>query len=170
MKTCIDKHEFTKRFLDGKSKYYRTAFCYVKNEHDALDIIGETAYKGLQKLHTLKEPSYFDTWIIRIIINTSIDFLRKNGRYQTHDDSVLEFMPSENNSLSVEASLDLYDALECLNEKDKTCVMLKYFEEYTFSEISQILCEPQPTIKSRLYRSLKKMREFLEGGETYEYR
>lgn len=45
-------------------------------------------------------------------------------------------------------------------------MILRYFEEYTFPEISAVLQEPEPTVKSRLYRALRKMRAFLEKGDT----
>lgn len=53
----------------------------MKNEHDALDIIGEATYKGLKELHTLKQPEYFDTWMTRIVINAAIDYIRKNTSF-----------------------------------------------------------------------------------------
>ena len=59
-KSCMDKNQFAKRLQEQKSKYYRMAYSYVKNEHDALDIIGEASYKGLKEPHTLKQPEYFD--------------------------------------------------------------------------------------------------------------
>lgn len=55
-KSCMDKNQFAKRLQDQKTKYYRVAYSYVKNEHDALDIIGEATYKGLKDLHTLQQP------------------------------------------------------------------------------------------------------------------
>lgn len=45
-KSCMDKNQFAKRLQDQKTKYYRVASSYVKNEHDALDIIGEATIKA----------------------------------------------------------------------------------------------------------------------------
>ena len=87
-KSCMDKNQFAKRLQDQKTKYYRVAYSYVKNEHDAL------------------------------------------------------------------------------SERDRACVLLRYFEEYSFVKIAEILQEPEPTVKSRIYRALGKMREFIEEGRT----
>lgn len=163
-KTCLSKEQFASLLQTKKQKLYRMAFCYVKNEQDALDIVGEAVYKGLQSLTTLREPEYFDTWMTRIVINTAIDFLRKNSRCSVCEDAILELMPVEENSLDPESSLDLYTALDALGQRDKTCVILKYFEGYTFQEIAGLLNEPEATVKSRLYRSLAKMRTQLEKG------
>ena len=117
----MDKNQFAKRLQDQKTRYYRVAYSYVKNEHDALDIIGEATYKGLKDLHTLQQP---------------------------------------------EDSMDLFEALDALSERDRACVLLRYFEEYSFVKIAEILQEPEPTVKSRIYRALGKMREFIEEGRT----
>lgn len=162
--SCIDKYQFAQRLQNGKQKYYRMAYSYVKNEHDALDIVGEATYKGLKDLHTLRKIEYFDTWMTRIVINAAIDFLRKNSHCTTCEDSVLEIVAVSEQTLMPEDSLDLYAALDTLTDKDRSCVILRYFEEYAFGEIAVILQEPEATVKSRLYRALRKMRSTLEKG------
>ena len=57
---------------------------------------------------------------------------------------------------------DLRKALDALPKEDKAVVMLRYFEELKLEEISQILQENVSTVKSRLYRSIKKLRLSLE--------
>lgn len=79
---------------------------------------------------------------------------------------MLETAAVPERDLVPEDSLDLFQALDTLSERDRTCVILRYFEEYTFPEISAVLQEPEPTVKSRLYRALRKMRAFLEKGDT----
>lgn len=77
------------------------------------------------------------------------------------EDDALEIIPAPEDGLIPEDSLDLYQALDSLPEKDRACVTLRYFEECSFIKISQILQEPESTIKSRLYRALGKMRKVL---------
>lgn len=62
----------------SRDKLYRFAYCYVKNEDDALDILSEAVYKGYISFHKLRDEKYFETWMIRIIINCANDFLKKN--------------------------------------------------------------------------------------------
>ena len=57
------------------------------------------------------------------------------------------------------SNIDLQKALDALPEKDKAVIILKYFEEKTFEEMSAILGENSNTLKSRLYRSIRKLRE-----------
>ena len=157
----ISKARFAQAFQSKKEKYYRIAYSFVKNEHDALDIVGEAAYRGLKNL-----PETLDTWITRIVINAAIDLIRGRARLVICEDAVLETAAVPERDLVPEDSLDLFQALDALSERDRTCVILRYFEEYTFPEISAVLQEPEPTVKSRLYRALRKMRAFLEKGDT----
>ena len=160
----MNKNTYAQRLQAGREKYYRMAWCYVKNEHEALDIVGEAAYKGLMKLHSLKNPEFFDTWMTRIVINAALDYLRKSKRTDPYDDEVLSVIPASENGPAVEDTLDLYAALDCLSERDKTCIVLKYFEEYTFAEIAKMTEETEAAVKSRIYRSLAKMRGYLQKG------
>lgn len=162
----MDKLHFAQELQARKGKYYRIAYSYVKNEHDALDIVGEATYKGLRTLGTLREADYFDTWMTRIVINAAIDFTRSRSRVTLCEEPALEFLAVPEEELTPEDSMDLYKALDALSEKDRICVTLRYFEEQTFVQIAEILQEPETTVKSRLYRALRKMRGFLEKGAS----
>lgn len=158
----MDKFRFARELQSRKEKYYRIAYSYVKNEHDALDIVGEAAYKGLRTLGTLRQPDYFDTWMTRIVINAAIDFTRSRSRVTLCEEPALEVLSAPEEDLTPEDSMDLYKALDALSEKDR----MRYFEEQSFVQIAEILQEPETTVKSRLYRALRKMRGFLEKGAS----
>lgn len=142
--------------LNNYKKYYKVAFAYVHNETDAMDIIQESAYKAILKSNTLKNPKYEDTWIYRIIINKAKNFLNKNKKVTEYLDNV---------NLKIEdnyCDIDLKKALQLLEEPDKSIIILKYFEELKFEQISDILNLNINTIKSKLYRGLKKLQAFME--------
>ncbi len=87
----MDKHDYAGRLQTDRARYYhRIAYSYVKNRQDALYIVGEAAYKGLEKLQTLKTPELFRTWMTRIVVNCAIDFIRKNSRVVSLDDAAPE--------------------------------------------------------------------------------
>ena len=165
VKTDMDKHAFAGQLQADRARYYRIAYSYVKNEQDALDIVSEAAYRGLRDLRSLRSPEFFRTWMTRIVVNCAIDFLRKDSRLVSLDDSAPEPVEVADTALQCEDTLDLYDALDVLTDRDKTCVTLRFFEQYSFVEIARILGEPETTVKTRVYRALKKMRAYLEKGE-----
>lgn len=148
--------------MDNYDKYYRLALSYVHNEDDAGDIVQNGAYKAILKSGSLKNPDYASTWIYRIMLNEIFNFYRERQSVS------LEEMEQERNVLSVEdtyENFDLRKALDGLEKEDKAVVELRYFEDMKLEEISEILNENVNTVKSRLYRSLKKLRVKLSGQE-----
>ena len=148
--------------LDNYDKYYRLAFSYMKNEEDALDVVQESAYKVMKGCRNVKQPEYLGSWIYRIVINTSLDFLRK----QKHE-TATEEMPD----IGVEdyyQDWDLRDILNRLSEQERTIIILRYFEEEKLEDIARIVGENINTVKTRLYRTLKKMKIELEAEAVFE--
>lgn len=145
-----------------KDKLYRYAFCYVKNEHDALEIVSETIYKAYLSYHKVKHKKYFETWITRILINTALDYLRKGKKIITMD--VMPEQAVEEAPVSMEEKYDLYEALNELAEENKAFICLKYFEDKSFREIADIYQIPEGTVKTKVYRILKDLRSKLEKG------
>lgn len=146
--------------LEGYEKYYRLAYSYVKNEQDALDVVQESAYRVIRDCKKLKEEKYLSTWIYRIVINASIDLLRKEKREGMSLDEVE--IPYEDH-YKEDDPLELLSALE---ETDRAIVILKYFEGWKLEEIAQALEMNLNTVKARLYRALKKLKIALEPEIT----
>lgn len=163
MKT-VDKEELIHRCLvDQYEKYYRIAYSYTFNEQDAMDVVQESAYKAILKSDRLKQPEYADTWICRIVMNEAVRFLEKNRR-NTVDIDALPEMGEEARTEDV----DLKDALNRLDEKDRAIVVLRYFEEEKLETIGQILELNTNTVKSRLYRAVEKLKQHMtNGGAEY---
>lgn len=152
--------EAEKVLLKNYESYYRLAYSYAKNEQDALDIVQESAYRVIKECRKLREATYLSTWIYRIVINASIDFLRKQNRESMSLDEVE--IPHEDH-YNEDDPLALLNSLE---EKDRTIVILKYIEEWKLEEIAEILEMNVSTVKARLYRALKKLRIVLEPEVT----
>ena len=72
-----------------KERLYRTAFAYVKNEEQALDVVQETVYKAYVSIEKLKNPEYFNTWITRILINNALTVIKKNSKIVYLDNNEL---------------------------------------------------------------------------------
>ena len=118
--------------LANYEKYYRLALSYSRNEADACDIVQEAAYKAILKCESLKNIEYADTWIYRIVINEAYTFLKKRRTEENLDEI-------EEKNISAEdayENLDLKQALERLDEKDRTIVVLRFFEDRRLDEIA----------------------------------
>lgn len=157
-----DDKAFSELINMNKEKLYKTAYIYVKNEQDALDILSDTIYKAYLNLNKLKNPQFFNTWIVRILITTAADKAKNNRKILYIDD--YEQVKSEeihnmnNSDFNIPKNLDLYNAIDKLDTKYKNVVILRYFQDMTISQIAKILNYPEGTVKSYLFRALKKLK------------
>ncbi len=149
-----------------KEYLYKMAFCYVKDEQKALDLLGECTYKGLMKITSLKNPAFFKTWITTIIVNLAIDYLKKDNNIIYLEESDLAL--SSNPKLPLEMKIDLYDAIDQLTPHYKSIIILRYFHDLGIEEVSQIMNMPNNTIKSYLYRAKQQLRQILKEESGHE--
>ncbi len=143
--------------LKNYDRYYRLAYSYVHNDADACDIVQNGAYKSILKAETLQKKEYAATWVYRIMLNEIFTFCKK--------DELLTFgeIPIEEGKEDTYENVDLKAALDKLSPEEKALVELRYYEDLKLEEIAEILNENVSTVKSRLYRCMKKLRIELEA-------
>ncbi len=143
--------------LEQYDHYYRLAYSYVGQETDAYDIVQNSAYKALKNAHSLRNPQFVKTWVYRIVLNEIFATLK--GKKADSYERLQEQLGNEVESLeNLYEGIDLKVAIDGLSEQEKAIILLKYFEGFKLEEISDILDENVNTVKSRLYRSMKKLR------------
>ena len=142
--------------LSNYDQYYRLAYSYVHNDADAGDIVQNGAYKTIKNSGELQKEEYASTWLYRIMLN---EIFRLCGQKRTEE------LPADAEEVQTEdcyEDIDLKRALFELPDEERIIVELKYFEDMKLDDIATILNENVNTIKTRLYRSLKKLRIRLE--------
>lgn len=154
-----DEKAFEELIKTEKNKLFRMAFLYVKNEDNALDIVQDTIYKAFISIKQLKEPDYFSTWITKILINTALDFIKKNKRMIPISE-VERF--EGNQDITIETSLDLVEAIKRLEDQYKTVIILRYYKDLSIKQIGELLECPEGTIKTRLHRAIKQLKSDLK--------
>ncbi|WP_211746183.1 sigma-70 family RNA polymerase sigma factor [Paenibacillus sp. Marseille-Q4541] len=159
------EQQFSEKIEIIREKLYRVAYCYVKNEQEALDIVSEAVYKGYLAYGKMQSIQYFDTWMSRIVINSSIDHIRRNKRITYLEDQSQDFVAAEK-AVTLEDKMDLYDALDRLVPEEKTYIILKYFVNLPFREMADVLSLSENTVKTRFYRIIKKLKSYLIEGEV----
>lgn len=157
---------FLKIFQQYEEDIYRMAFLYVKNQEDALDVVQEVAYQSFKKIHTLKKPEYFKTWLMKITINCAINIVKKNMKVIQLIPEFEEFVGSDDEDIPL--SLTLQNLIDTLQEDEKSIVLLRYYQNFTFKEISEVLEIPLGTAKSVLYRALDKLRKEFKEADICE--
>ncbi len=152
----MDKEEFSKRVLAAEASLYRVSKGILINEADCEDAVQNAILKAYMKRNSLKEVSFFKTWLIRILINECYQFLRRKKQEVSYDDCILEERTEQ-----VQYP-ELYDAIKRLDIKHRMPIILCYIEGYSVNEIAGILRIPSGTVKSRLSRGRKQIRDLLE--------
>ena len=146
-----------KIICDKYNSYYRMAYSHVQNASDAEDIVQEGAYRAMKNSASLKQIQYAETWVYRIMLNEMYRHMSRNKTVGI-DDYILEGLETEDHY----ENIDLKRALEQLQETDRVIIQLKYFEDRKLEEIAEILELNVSTVKSRLYRGLRKLKVDLE--------
>ena len=141
-----------KILIDQYERFYRLAYSYVHNEADALDVVQESACKAIIQCKKLKDTTKLLPWLCRIVVNTSLDLLRNQIKEQPAEE-----LPEAAAEDKYE-ELDLKKALNRLEPENRTVIILRYFEDMKIEDIALVVDENVNTVKTRLYRSLKKLR------------
>lgn len=152
-------------FQQYEADIYRMAYVYVKNNDDALDLVQEVAYQSFKKISTLKKPEYFKTWLMKITINCALSLINKNKKVIPLNLDFEVITGSEDEDITL--TLSLHELIDTLKEDEKSVILLKYYDDRTLKEISEILDIPLGTAKSVLYRALDKLRQDLKEVDNY---
>ena len=142
--------------VNGQADFYRLAFSYVKNREAALDVVQEAVVKALTKVDTLREPAYLKTWFYRILLNEAMNHFRRSKNLLPFDEALLDRASEDPDPGE---RLDLYAAIGRLSPAEQTVVKLRFFEDLKLEEIARCTGANLNTVKSRLYKALKKLKD-----------
>lgn len=141
---------------DGvKDRLYHTAYAILSEEADACDAVDDTMYSAWKSIHGLREPSFFTTWITRILINKCNKILKRRKR---------EIVTRELEERSTEYfdTLPIRAAVSELPDELRIIISLRYFFDMTVPDVAELLSIPQGTVKSRQRKALSLLRLELE--------
>jgi len=156
---------------------YRESIYYmllkmVNNPNDAEDLTIEAFGKAFSRLKQYKPNYAFSTWMFKIASNNCIDFIRKERKKRTMSiDTGMQNKDGEDVTFDIESDVrdpeeelerkqrmkKMREVVEELKPRYKQLVILRYFKEYSYDEISQELDLPLGTVKAQLFRA----RDFL---------
>ena len=159
------------QYCDGM---YVVAKRFLKDTHDAEDVVQEAFIKAFTKLHQYKAEVTFGAWLKRIVVNKSIDFLKSKKQLVELEEVHLKVIDTESNDKwLVDDAITLNDvksAIDKLPEKYQYVVMLYLIEGYDHQEISEILNISEVASRTQLFRGRTKLQELLtlkKNGTRY---
>lgn len=161
-----DEEAFETLIKDQHDKLYKTAFLYVRNKEDALDVVQDTVCKAFLSIKKLRDPEFFNTWLTKILIRTAYQLLNKKKTILTDDPSI--FNISEGFSQNVDHQIDLSHAISTLVLHYQTVIVLFYYHDLPISRIAEIMAKPEGTVKTYLHRARIELKKVLEGVNSCE--
>ncbi|WP_077622644.1 sigma-70 family RNA polymerase sigma factor [Sediminibacillus massiliensis] len=153
----------------------RIAYTYVKEKQLAEDLAQEVFIRCYQSLHTFEKRSSYRTWLYRIAVNQCKDYV-KSWTFRN-------FIPSDTLKLESSHESDTVSAHVLRQEEDsilfrnvldlpvklREVIIFYYYEELSVEEIAVLLGIKVNTVKTRLHRARKNLKQTMEGGTTIEF-
>jgi RNA polymerase sigma-70 factor (ECF subfamily) len=151
---------------------YNLAWRYVHNSEDAKDITQDAYIKAYRYLNQCKSADSFRSWLASIAITTSLDFLRARKRnaedsLEKREEEGAFFAASsrdenpEASALSNETGDEVRRMVSLLPTDQRTLVILRDLQDFSYEEIAKTMNMPLGTVKSKLSRARLKLRELL---------
>jgi RNA polymerase sigma factor (sigma-70 family) len=175
-----DNYAFSVLVNDYKNKIFNTTLGIVQHYEDAEDITQEIFIEIFQSIVHFKGESKLSTWIYRITITKSLEFLRKKKRKKRF--APILFLFSKNNALqeinknyfyhpgvdleNKERAAILFKAIDKLAENQKTAFLLHKTEQLSYNEIAEIMQITIPSVESLMFRAKQNLQKLL--GDYYE--
>lgn len=157
-----------------KDKVYQLCFRMLGNQHEAEDIAQEAFIRAYVNIHTFNQKLKFSTWLYRIATNLSIDRIRKkkpdyylDAEIAGTDGLTMYSQLAADVSLPEEEleGLELQEIIQkailSLPDKYRSVIVLKYIDELSLKEISEILDLPIGTVKTRIHRGRESLKNLL---------
>lgn len=166
---------FEKVIAENEDRVFQTIYAYLGNYEDALDLTQETFIRAYRSMEKFRGESSVSTWLYRIAVNLCKRHLSKKWRW-THiiagSAQAPDIEPAIRRVSSQEISADeavikeerattVQDQIQSLPPKYKTVIVLKYLQDLSYEEISDVLNIRVGTVKSRLNRAKQMLGEKL---------
>ncbi len=157
-----DKNAFNELYEKYANQAVRTAFLITHNKALSDDIVQESFIKCYVGLKNIKNPEFFRSWFFKILVRTAWEMDNKN-KYDIPVDEIFDRVEMALNNEEPKDDFNfLYDAVNALGKKQKTVVVLFYFNDMSISEISKITGFLNSTVKSQLFLARKNIKKYIE--------
>src|SRR3989339_81957 len=147
--------EFSNIYADCKQLVWKLAYKYVYTLEDREDLFQEIFLNIHKALPRFRNEAAVSTWVYKIAVNTSINYVKKRNRYKALKEMVSNFRLPHADAVDIitDADADKFKPLEKLNPQQRMILLLAEVEEKKMDEIAEIMKLPVGTVKSNLFRA-----------------
>lgn len=143
---------------------YNATYRMLGNAQDAADASQATFLKVFQNIHNFNPQYRLFSWAYRIAMNESIDQLKRRNRSTALESTpVSEGGSPEDEAVASQVADELQEVLMQLTEDQRSAIVLRYFSDCSYADISGILGVPEKTVKSRLFSARQQMKNKLRA-------
>ena len=167
-----DVDAFTELVRRFQEKIYHTILSLTRNQQDAYDLAQETFMHAYKSLRNFKQRSTFYTWIYRIAVNLTLNFLKRRKRDEKREVHVEDYSPDvksaastlspEGYSMKKELSEKLKEAIDSLPLTYKISFVLVVSQGLTHTQAANVLRCSENTISWRMHKARKMLQQKLE--------
>lgn len=165
-----NKEALLQLIIAEQDAYYRLAYSYMRNEHDAMDAMEDMIVTLYEKLDQLKKGEAFYSWSKTILVNRCKTMLRKKERLLPLGDEQeqsLAAITDDNPYRNTESEMDMQVLLSHLNVQQREAIELRYIHDLPYQTIADMTDAPVGTIKSRISQAKHKLKAMI-GGDRYD--
>ena len=164
IEACVRNERWAQKRLYEEHYSQMMGVClrYARNEHDALDILQEGFIKVFRNIAKYQPGTTLAAWIRRIMVNTAIDYYRKNIRRRTEDlDTAYELKSTDADAISQCSEKEILEAVQQLTPAYRVVFNLYVIEGYSHKEIAELMDITESTSRSNLVKSRMKLRAII---------
>lgn len=153
---------FEQKYKECEKSLFLVAIGFLHNTDDAKDCVQEAVLSALKSFDTLKDKEYFKTWLTRIVINKSKDFIKKQRYTEELTDTLNVFydMPI--------SEMEIMDCICKINPKLTIYITLRFYNDMTYEEVAKTLKQPVSTVKYKTRKALAELKTIMEGDVVSE--
>lgn len=165
VKECLEgRTGVFKEFIDRYQKpIFNVALRMVNDRDDAEDITQTVFIKAYEHLESFDSKHRFFSWLYRMAVNESLNFIRQKKKYQALDDYQASTEAEPDRSCEDHDQADSIEAaLMRIDVDHRAVIVLRHFLDLTYKEIGEVCDISEKTVKSRLYTARHLLRNILE--------
>lgn len=175
-----DIESFEELIRSHKQRVYNIALKMLSNTEDAMDVSQEAFIKVYRSIGKFNMESSFSTWLYKVVVNTCLDFIKKNKKLDKVY-SIDEFIENREVNLNQQGLKNKYDtpeealdkkikrqtinrAINELPENFRTVIILRDIQGFSYEEIANITNCSLGTVKSRIKRGRESLKKLIENN------
>ncbi len=159
-----DREAFESLLVQYEKPVFNAAFRMLNSRDDARDVTQTVFLKVFENFENYDPSRRFFSWIYRITLNESINWLGKSRRMEPLQHEAVDGSKGPDQEVdSAHLSQNVQAALMTISPEYRTVIVLKHFLGCSYVEISEILDIPEKTVKSRLYTARQRLKDALTG-------